>query len=110
MQPFLEPGRKVQVSPSGGINARWSSDSRRLFYVQFGGQLMEATLVVGADVAVASVNPLFDVPSAATGTLMVDVFPDGNRFVITEPQGMAAARAITVVSNFGQLLRGPGRK
>ena len=110
VQPFLRPGRKVQVSPSGGINARWSGDSRRLFYVQSGGRLMEATLVIGADIAVASVNGLFDVPGAATGTLMVDVFPDGNRFALTELQGMAAARAITVVSNFGQLLRGMGRK
>jgi serine/threonine-protein kinase len=109
VQPFLRPGRKVQVSSSGSVNARWSADGRRLFYVQ-GGTLMEANLTIGTDVAVASVNPLFDVPGAATGTLQVDVFPDGNRFAITELQGGAAAREITVVSGFHQLLRGTGKK
>jgi serine/threonine-protein kinase len=109
VQPFLRPGRKVQVSPSGGISARWSSDGRRLFFLS-GRQLMEATLVIGADVAVASVNRLFDVSVSAGGTLMVDVFPDGNRFAITEVQGIAEAGEITVVSNFSRLLRGTERK
>jgi len=109
VQPFLRPGRKVQVSSSGSVNARWSGDSRRLFYVQ-GPTLMEAHLSFGADVAVASVNRLFDIAGSATGTLQVDVFPDGNRFAITELQGTAAAREITVVSRFDQLLRGTGRK
>jgi hypothetical protein len=71
---------------------------------------MEATLVIGADVAVASVNRLFDVSVSAGGTLMVDVFPDGNRFAITEVQGIAEAGEITVVSNFSRLLRGTERK
>jgi hypothetical protein len=41
---------------------------------------------------------------------MVDVFPDGNRFAITEVQGIAEAGEITVVSNFSRLLRGTERK
>jgi tRNA A-37 threonylcarbamoyl transferase component Bud32 len=104
VQPFLRPGRKVQVSSTGSVNGRWSSDSRRLFYVQH-DTVMEANLTTGADVAVASVNPLFHFPGANTGTLMLDVFPDGNRFAIAELQGRTAAREIKVVSGFDQLLR-----
>jgi hypothetical protein len=109
VQPFLRPGRKVQVSSGGSVNGRWSADSRRLFYVR-GRMLMEANLTIGADIAVASVNPLFGIDGANTGTLMVDVFPDGDRFVIAEVQGATPAREITVVSGFDQLLRGTRRK
>jgi serine/threonine-protein kinase len=109
VQPFLRPGRKAQVSSSGSVNGRWSDDSRRLFYVQ-GAALMEANLTIGTDVKVASVNRLFDIAHAATGTLQYDVFPGGNRFAITEQQGALTSREITVVSRFDQLLRGAGRK
>ncbi len=109
VQPFLRPGRKSQVSSSGSVNARWSGDSRRLFYIQ-GPALMEADLTIGADVAVASVSRLFDIANSASGTLQFDVFPNGNRFAITEQQGTAGAREITVISGFDQLLRGTGRK
>ena len=109
VQPFLSPGRKVQVSSNGSVNARWSGDGRRLFFIE-GPSLMEAHLTFNADVAVTSVNTLFDIEGSAVGTLQVDVFPDGNRFAITEMQGTAAAREITVVSRFDQLLRGSARK
>jgi dipeptidyl aminopeptidase/acylaminoacyl peptidase len=108
VQPFLRPGRKAQVSSSGSVNARWSGDDRRLVYIE-GPSLMEARLNFNADVSVASVNRLFDIEGSATGTLQVDVFPDGDRFAITEMQGTAAAREITVVSRFDQLLRATGR-
>jgi hypothetical protein len=71
---------------------------------------MEANLTIGTDVKVASVNRLFDIAHAATGTLQYDVFPGGNRFAITEQQGALTSREITVVSRFDQLLRGAGRK
>ena len=109
VQPFLRPGRKVQVSSSGSVNGRWSGDGRRLFYIE-GPTLMEAHLTIGAEVTVASVNRLFDIANSSTGTLQFDVFPDGNRFAITEQQGAAVSREITVVSGFDQLLRGTGRK
>jgi eukaryotic-like serine/threonine-protein kinase len=109
VQPFLRPGRKVQVSSTSGLNPRWSSDGRRLIYVQ-GSMLMEANLTIGSDVAVASVNPLFEIAGGGTGTLQADIFPDGNRFAITEVLGAAAPREITIVSNFARLLRGTGRK
>jgi serine/threonine-protein kinase len=109
VQPFLMPGRKVQVSSSSGLNPRWSADGRRLIYVQ-GSMLMEAHLTIGSDVAVASVNPLFEIAGGGTGTLQADIFPDGSRFAITEVQGATAAREITVVSGFDQLLRGTRRK
>jgi serine/threonine protein kinase len=109
VQPFLRPGRKVQVSSGGSVNGRWSADGRRLFYVQ-DETVMEANLTIGAEVAVASVNRLFHFPGSNTGTLMLDVFPDGNRFAIAELQGRTTAREIKVVSGFDQLLRGAERK
>ena len=109
VQPFLRPGRKVQISSSGSVNARWSGDGRRLFYVQ-SDTVMEANLNVGADVAIASVHPMFYLPGTSTGTLMVDVFPDGNRFAVADLQAAGVAREIKVVSGFHQLLRTAGRK
>jgi Tol biopolymer transport system component len=109
VQPFLRAGRRVQVSSVVGLNPRWSRDGRRLFYVQ-DITLMEANLNIGAEVSVASVNPLFEIAGVGSGTAMFDVFPDGNRFAITEVQGASAPHEITVVSNFARLLRGPPRK
>ncbi|HEX6943816.1 MAG TPA: protein kinase, partial [Gemmatimonadaceae bacterium] len=109
VQPFLRPGRKVQISSNGSVNARWSGDGRRLFYVQ-SDTVMEANLNVGTDVAIVSVHPMFYLPGTSTGTLMVDVFPDGNRFAIADLQAAAVAREIKVVSGFDQLLRTAGRQ
>jgi hypothetical protein len=104
VQPFLRPGRRVQVSPEGAINSKWAADSRRLFYVH-GTTMMEAELTVGADVGVSATKRLFDVPTAGTGTPQFDVFPAGERFAVTEPPAAVGGRAIVVVSDFAQLLR-----
>ena len=104
VQPFLRPGRKVLISPEGGLNPRWAGDGQRLFYIQ-GGAVNEASLTIGTDVAVKSVRRLFEVAGVSTGTPQYDVFPDGNRFAITELQSTNAPREVTIVHNFWQLLR-----
>jgi hypothetical protein len=67
--------------------------------------MTQADLTFGADVGVSATRRLFDVPTAGTGTPQFDVFPDGDRFAVTEPPEAAGGREIIVVTDFVQLLR-----
>ena len=37
VQPFPNPGRKIQISSKGGAQARWRPDGQELFYVALDG-------------------------------------------------------------------------
>ena len=39
VQPFRGPGRKMQVSNGGGVQARWRRDGQELFYLAAGNRL-----------------------------------------------------------------------
>jgi hypothetical protein len=77
--PFPGPGRKWQISSTGGLDPRWRDDGRELFYQSTGNQIMAAdldyvdgALVVGVDTA------LFDFPGGGE----YDVSGDGQKFAI----------------------------
>src|SRR4030095_9293979 len=40
VQPFPGPGRKVRISVSGGVQARWRRDGKELFYLGSDNRLM----------------------------------------------------------------------
>jgi eukaryotic-like serine/threonine-protein kinase len=107
--PELDDRR--QVSPSGGVQPRWSADSRELFYLDLKGRVMSATRSktnpkeLEAPVALfASPDPLpaptFDEWDAAN---------DGKRFLFAEPLGKndPAWSTLTVVLNWPALIKQP---
>jgi Tol biopolymer transport system component len=58
--PFRRSGRKLQISSSGGVQARWSRDGSELFYVDLDGKLIDVTLTADAnDLRVSDAKPLF---------------------------------------------------
>src|SRR4029453_12475979 len=48
VQPFPGPGRKVRISVSGGIQARWRRDGKELFYLGSDNRLMAVPVQLDA--------------------------------------------------------------
>jgi Tol biopolymer transport system component len=44
VQPFPGPGRRVRISGSGGVQARWRRDGKELFYLASDNRLMAAPI------------------------------------------------------------------
>ncbi|MBL8996656.1 MAG: protein kinase [Gemmatimonadetes bacterium] len=101
VQSITGSGRRVQVSVRSGLDVKWSSNSRKLYFVD-GTALMEATLDVGGDVrATLRRLPFYDRAGAT-----YDVFPDDERFVMTRVTNESAVRfgEVTVIANFDVFL------
>ena len=110
VRPLEGPGRKHQISRSGGLRPRWSSDGTELFFsgdpsVGENG-LWVATLDVGPeDLDVVEIRRLFDMP-----TYNYDVFPGDSQFVTLMPSGGEdLSNELNVVVNFDRVLRELGQ-
>jgi eukaryotic-like serine/threonine-protein kinase len=95
VRPFPMNGAHVKVSMDGGYGARWEKDSRHIVYVAL-DRCIRARLEVGAGVAVAQHELLFDLPSYSSGGPSFDLAPDGT--IVTERSGAADAEIIVATS------------
>jgi hypothetical protein len=103
VQSFPGPGAALQVSTSGGAQARWRPDGRELFYVAQDGRLMAASIQVGADgQLVAGVPlPLFATQvSRRLGMPQYVVSADGQRFLMNNFVLEGSPTPIRVVLNW----------
>jgi hypothetical protein len=82
VQPFPGPGPRVQISPPGGNQPRWSRDGKHIFYVTVEKELMAVDFDPLAATASAP-RLLFHTRIVAAGRagFQYDVAPDG-RFLI----------------------------
>ena len=104
VQSFPEPGGKLQVSTSGGLQPLWSHDGRRVYF-RGGGSVQVVSFTPGPEAGVSVPRALFadrfENPQAGNHT-GYDVFPDG-RLLMIEPadKGREGRRAeIVVVLDF----------
>jgi Tol biopolymer transport system component len=102
--PFPGPGRKWQVSTSGGILPRWSGTGREIFFgsreVGSGDRLMAAEVSAQGDTfQVGPTQPLFEMRSQRPGTFF-DVTPDGQRFLVNTATQAQVSVPITLVVNW----------
>jgi hypothetical protein len=93
------------VSTSGGIQARWSSDGRELYYIAPNGTLMAVPITMkgtalepGTPVALFQTR-IWGGGANATQGQQYDVAPDG-RFLINVVTKDAAAAPITLLLNW----------
>jgi Tol biopolymer transport system component len=78
-------GTVTQVSPAGGGYPRWSRDGREIYFVSAGRLFAASVRASATGVAVASVDPLFDVrPPSGFRRHFYDVGPDGRFLMMTE--------------------------
>jgi len=116
VQPFPGPGPKLRVSANGGIQVRWRSDGKELFYLAADGRLMAVPIrpdSSGSAIEPGAAIPLFwthmwgAAQSANALFPQYSVSPDGQRFLINNISQMPAG-PITVVLN-GTFQGSPGR-
>jgi Tol biopolymer transport system component len=101
VQPFPASGAKWQVSAAGGFEAAWRGDGRELFYVAPDARLMAVPVAPSSSgLAFGVPRGLFRLPlKHALGLSNRDyaVSRDGQRFLVLEWPGEAAASPIVVV-------------
>jgi Tol biopolymer transport system component/predicted Ser/Thr protein kinase len=91
VRPFPEVTQgKWQVSVRGGANPRWRGDGRELFYLAPDGMIMAVAVTPGETFEFGPPRALFDSGLAtALANRELDIFlnvtPDGERFLITQP-------------------------
>ncbi len=95
VQPFPDPGPKVQVSAGGGRMPRWRQDGGELFYVAPDRRLMAVSVA-------KSGSKLESSPPRALFTLLTtssyEPSPEGQRFLVTAR--VSDASPITVILNW----------
>jgi Tol biopolymer transport system component len=105
VRSFPGPGGQQQVSTSGGIQPRWSSDGHELYYIALNGTLMAVPITMkgtalepGTPVALFQTR-IWGGGTNATQGQQYDVAPDG-RVLINVVTKDAAAAPITLLLNW----------
>ncbi len=106
IRPFPGPGRKWQVSTTGGYNARWRSDGKELFFVSSSTDgLMSVEIKSGdATLGVGAERMLFTLPNEWSGGY--DVTSDGQRFLCSKQEANDSPMPVTLVVNWLEELKG----
>ena len=103
---FPGPGGKLQISTEGGTGPMWSRDGKELFYWS-SDNLMAVTIDASPELIPASPVVLFEA-SHRPGNFdpNYDVAPDGDGFILIQPEQDEAARIeLEVVLNWDQELK-----
>jgi Tol biopolymer transport system component len=99
---LMEPAQRRQVSTDGGAEPVWARDGRQLFY-RHGDKMMAVPILASAAaLRIGTPLELFDGKFVA-GTLdeaNYDVMPDGQRFLMIQPEPQSAARTVHVLTNW----------
>ncbi len=98
--PFPGPGRKWQVSTSGGNLPRWSDTGREVFFDGPGERIMAAAVSARGDTfQVGRTQPLFEILPQRPGNIF-DVTPDGQRFLVNTATRAQTSAPMTLVVNW----------
>jgi len=105
VQSFPVAGSKRQISISGGVQPRWRTDGRELYYLASDQRLMTVPVKNGVAFDAGAPIPLFRTRLLAQGSQSVglptsyDVSPDGQRFLLNvRPDDLGPP--VTVVLNW----------
>jgi Tol biopolymer transport system component len=98
---------KRQVSLNGGLSPRWSREGRELFFEDETRVLFGIPIAPGPVFSPGSPQRLFNAFEFTAGVGSYDVHPDGKRFLMTRPAGVAAYQRdeLVIVQNFFDELR-----
>lgn len=102
IRPFPDSGAgKWQVSTAGGTIPRWRQDGKELYYIAENGDLDAVPILSGSTFSYGAPIPLFRLPSSSyVDDTIYDVSPDGQRFLVSTPQGEVPPSSIRMVLNW----------
>ena len=97
---FPDGRQKVQISNSGGVNARWARGGKEIIYLAFDGKLMSVDIDASrGGLRAGTPKALFQLPEGA-GFAGWDVSGDGERFLINVPVIKSSSVPLSVVVNW----------
>jgi Tol biopolymer transport system component len=111
VQPFAGPsltagsgqrsGAKWRISTDGGVQPRWRSDGKELFYLSAEMKIMSVAVKTVPAFEAGKPLPLFTptIPQNFTN-VQFDVTPDGKRFLVSAPPNERGSAPTTVVLNW----------
>src|ERR1039458_714590 len=94
---FHGPG-KWQVSATGGVQAKWSSDGKELYYMDPRFNLLSVP-VKEVDGALQFASPQQLVSNWSAPQVFYDVSPDGKK-ILLDKVSQHVSQSVTVVTNF----------
>jgi Tol biopolymer transport system component len=94
-----------QVSDAGGAQPRWRGDGKELFFIDYNGAMMAASVEPGPLVRVGPQRKLFDTGLVPDPTVnQYAVSQDGQRFLVLEPR-KGFSESYSVVLNWPAMLK-----
>jgi dipeptidyl aminopeptidase/acylaminoacyl peptidase len=106
VQSYPEPGRKYQVSSTGGLGGAWTKDGRQILYSTLDGNILSVEVETAPSFRVGQAHLLFKDRQDAVGATAM---PDFSRFLEAVPAGAATAATIIVELNWMAGLKSPAR-
>lgn len=104
------PAGKWQISNGGGIEPRWRADGRELYYRSVTTFMAVPVKPDGTSFESRTPVKLMEVPRGLSLRNTYDVTPDGQRFLIEEPQAADQLEPPIVLVNWPSLARNAGQK
>ena len=107
VQPFPGPGGKWQISTEGGTEAVWAGNGELFYRNESGDQMMAVDITTEPTLGPGTPRLLFEgLYQRGIGNRAVyDVKPDGQRFLMVQPQQGAGAPIHVVLNWFEELKR-----
>jgi serine/threonine protein kinase/Tol biopolymer transport system component len=98
---FPPSDQKLQISRNGGVQPRWRSDGKELYYLDLDGKLMAVNITTGGTLESGTPRVLFDTKlSVDPSRDQFAVTPDGQRFLVQIPVAESEPTPITVLVNW----------
>jgi hypothetical protein len=93
--PFPGPGRKWQVSPTGGFAPLWRGDGREIYFTNMDGKITGVELgATAGGLTIGAPRALFE------STDLHDVSGDGRRFLVNRIPSAQTSEPLTLVLNW----------
>jgi len=105
VEPYPGPGRRWRVSTQSGVYAFWSGDGGEIFYHQFDGRVMSATVEQqGAGLQIGQPRALFQIANPSAGGAIFAPTPDAESFLIVPSDSQEADTLLNLVFNWPKAL------
>ena len=100
IRPFPGPGGKWQISANGGEYVYWRGDGKEVYYQSSDSKVKATEIgISGSAIEVGTEQMLFDLPGASASNIM-DVSPDGQKFLINVPVVEQSKAPLSLVTNW----------
>ena len=97
-----------QVSPEGGLQPRWSSDGRTIYYLDLTGRLTRVAVPADRPEQVGRAEPMFDLGIGPPSVQLEQYAVHGDRFLVLRASKDSAPQTIAVIGNWPSLLARSG--